>query len=236
MMRLTLFLVLVVSCLSVPGALGCGYATCPTSYDTSKVQIHIIAHSHDDVGWLKTADGYAEEDVRHVLDNVVTALKKNPKRKFVEVEMYYFSRWWQQQSKATQETVHALVKSGQLAFANGGWCVNDEAAAHYSNIIDQMTLGIAFLTDTFGNCAQPKVSWQVDPFGASREMANLYAMMDFDGHIVNRGNNLHGEFMWNASNEHAIFTSTLHNHYSAPNGFNFEDGKYYLGFGKESLD
>lgn len=92
-----------------------------------------------------------------------------------------------------------------------------------------MTLGVHFLRETFGECASPKVSWQVDPFGASREMANLYAMMDFDGHVVNRGHNLHGEFLWQASaNNNTIFTSVLHQHYSAPPGLNFEDGKNFL--------
>ena len=73
---------------------------------------------------LKTADGYYD-DVRRVLTNVGQALQRNPKRKFVEVEIYYFRRWWQNQSKHTQDVVHKLVQSGQLAFANGGWCVND---------------------------------------------------------------------------------------------------------------
>jgi hypothetical protein len=35
----------------------CGYEACPeASPDT--LNIHIIPHSHDDVGWLKTVDQY----------------------------------------------------------------------------------------------------------------------------------------------------------------------------------
>lgn len=100
------------------------------------------------------------------------------------------------------------------------------AATLYSNIIDQMTLGINFIRETFGESSEPKVSWQVDPFGASQEMANLYSLMGFDGHIVNRGHNLHGEFLWKASANNTIFTSVLHQHYSAPPGLNFEDGNF----------
>jgi lysosomal alpha-mannosidase len=50
------------------------------------------------------------------------------------------------------------VNNGQLAFTNGGWCVNDEGAAHYHNIIDQMTLGLRYLDDEFGKCGHAKVS------------------------------------------------------------------------------
>ena len=45
------------------------------------------------------------------------------------------------QEAETQERVQQLVKSGQLAFANGGWVSNDEAITQYEDIIDQMTLG-----------------------------------------------------------------------------------------------
>lgn len=88
-----------------------------------------------------------------------------------------------------------------------------------------MTLGVDFLRREFGECAVPKLSWQIDPFGASREMANLYAMMGFDGHVVNRGDQLSGEFVWNTSVAHSIFTTHLHDFYIAPEGFFFEDGK-----------
>lgn len=81
------------------------------------------------------------------------------------------------------------------------------------------------MNHTFGKCAHPKVSWQIDPFGASKEMPSLYAQMGFDGHVYNRGILPKGEFIWKASEDldTDIFTTILHNHYSAPDGYNFED-------------
>jgi hypothetical protein len=35
-----------------------------------------------------------------------------------------------------QEKVRNLVKTGQLEFINGGWCMNDEANTYYEDIID----------------------------------------------------------------------------------------------------
>ena len=84
--------------------------------------------------------------------------------------------------------------------------------------------GLKFLDETFGECAHPKISWQIDPFGASREMPSLFAQMGYDGHVVSRGPNPKGEWVWKASDDlnTKIFTSVLHDAYGAPNGFDFE--------------
>ena len=49
-----------------------------------------------------------------------------------------------------------------------------------------MSLGMRFLNDTFGACANPKVAWQIDPFGHSKEQANLFAEMGMDGLFFGR--------------------------------------------------
>ena len=118
----------------------CGYDACHKT-DPNKLNIHLIAHSHDDVGYMLTPDGYYDVFVRAIITNVVEALQKGSWRKFTQVEIYFFHRWWKEQNKQTQDVVRGLVNKGQVVFTNGGWTVNDEGCAHYNNIIDQMTLG-----------------------------------------------------------------------------------------------
>ena len=79
------------------------------------------------------------------------------------METAFFWRWWQQQDEETQDLVSQLVTAGQLEFTGGGWSMNDEGAAHYSAIIDNMGLGLRRLNDTFGECGVPKVAWQMTP-------------------------------------------------------------------------
>ncbi len=57
--------------------------------------------------------------------------------------------------------------------------MNDEAATHYNSIIDQHSLGAEFLRDQFGECGRPKIGWQIDPFGHSREQASVFAQVLF---------------------------------------------------------
>jgi len=64
--------------------------------------IHVVPHSHDDVGWLKTVEEYFDgsrkdiqwTNVRDELSSVIDCLWENPTRKFSEVEMKFFSMWW----------------------------------------------------------------------------------------------------------------------------------------------
>lgn len=210
----------------------CGYNAC-ARLDPSKLNIHIVAHSHDDVGWLQTANDYYENSVKHVITNVAQQLDGHPQRKFTQVEQYYFHRWWTEANETMRAKVHKLVQNGQFVFIGGGWVVNDEPVTHYNNVIDQMTLGHKFLHETFGQCGLAKVSWQVDTFGHSNEMASLLAQMNYDGHITNRAVNPKGQFLWRGSSndlgdKSEIMVSNLHNHYHAPDGFDFESDKNQL--------
>uniref|UniRef100_A0A8C0V692 Lysosomal alpha-mannosidase n=1 Tax=Cyanistes caeruleus TaxID=156563 RepID=A0A8C0V692_CYACU len=64
-----------------------------------------------------------------------------------------------------------------FGLVGGGWCMNDEAAAHYGGVLEQLGLGRRFLRRLFGRCGTPRVAWQIDPFGHSREMAATFAQV-----------------------------------------------------------
>lgn len=101
--------------------------------------VHVIAHTHDDVGWGKTVEEYftgaygwnSHASVDVILSSVVKELAKDPKRKFTYVEMKFFAMWYRQQDQKTQELVKRLVQSGQLEITQGGWTATDEACPNY---------------------------------------------------------------------------------------------------------
>jgi hypothetical protein len=69
---------------------------------TDMLEIHLIPHSHDDVGWLKTVDeyfyGYRNDiqlaGVQYTIDGIVTELLLDSSKTFVYVEMAFFYRWY----------------------------------------------------------------------------------------------------------------------------------------------
>ena len=145
--------------------------------------VHVIAHSHNDPGWLETESGYFQERTKKIITNVVESLEDDPRRVFQWVEMVYFREWWGEQTSTKQARVRALVKSRQLVFLTGGLCMNDEAIAHQAAVIDQMTWGHRFINQTFGPDALPNVGWQIDAFGHSAGYTALTAAMGMQAAI-----------------------------------------------------
>ena len=101
------------------------------------------------------------------------------------VEQAFFSRWWSEQTAARQADVRKLVSSGQLVFANGGYCMraylrvlalaacrsilfiysaDDEEGPDWLSMVDQTTLGHRLIVDAFGTAALPNVTWQIGGF------------------------------------------------------------------------
>ena len=119
------------------------------------------------------------------------------------VEIGFFWRWWNEQEDETKAEVRRLVKTGQLEFVNAGWVMHDEAATHYVEMIDQMTLGHMFVLNEFG--VTPSAYWHIDPFGHSSGNAYMYADMGADSFffaradfedIMKRRNNSDMELLW----------------------------------------
>ncbi|KAJ0184382.1 hypothetical protein K1T71_000805 [Dendrolimus kikuchii] len=220
----------------------CGYKGCPKT-EQDVLNVHIVPHTHDDVGWLKTVDQYyygsrnniQKAGVQYILDSVIKELWEDPKRRFIYVETAFFWKWWTRQSDDVKQRVHTLVDEGRLQFVGGAWSMNDEAASHYHSTIDQFTWGLSKLNATFGPCARPRVGWQIDPFGHSREFASLLSAMDYDGLFLGRIDyqdkmarkaNKRMEMLWRGDDDLGkssdIFTGILYNTYSPPPGFCFD--------------
>ena len=112
----------------------CGYNSCPTPQD-GKLNVHLICHSHDDVGWLKTVDQYfygsnrqpwngdqenQRAGVQYILDSVMKELAFDPNKKFIQVETAFFWRWWNEQNEIMKAQCLKITKYVALQFFNFG--------------------------------------------------------------------------------------------------------------------
>lgn len=79
--------------------------------------------------------------MQYILDTVVRVLLEDPTKRFMYVETAFLKRWWDEQPESLRQKVKQLVQEGRLEIVNGGWCMHDEAAPYYTDMIDQTTLG-----------------------------------------------------------------------------------------------
>ena len=108
----------------------CDYSRC-TPPDPNKINVHIVPHTHDDVGWIKTLDQYyygtnialGKEGVQYIIDSVVSELVWDKQRRFIYVETAFFWKWWLEQSDAKREIVKELVRGGECIC--GPWIISE---------------------------------------------------------------------------------------------------------------
>lgn len=205
------------------------------------LHVHIVPHSHCDPGWLSTFEGYYTSDVNRIISSVVDQLLGDPMKRFVWAEISFFSRWYESQSLARKRAFRKLVAENRFEFVGGGWAQNDEAASDTMLVVNQVTTGHQYLQDNFG--VQPRIGWQIDPFGHSAITPSLFKSLGFDALVINRIHHQKKrefkqgklmEFMWRGSrlglgDTGDMFTHVLHTHYSAPKGFDWEEGAPQVG-------
>ena len=71
------------------GGQDCGYKSCPEIDATKNMHVHLVPHSHDDMGWLKNIDEYnygiknhiQRASVQYILDSVVKELYWDPNKR-----------------------------------------------------------------------------------------------------------------------------------------------------------
>ncbi|XP_014216797.1 lysosomal alpha-mannosidase-like [Copidosoma floridanum] len=208
-----------------------GPNTCPNS-QPHKLNIHLISYSESNIGWLHV---HNQTYFASVIDSVMLSLTKHQNRRFVYAETFVLWEWWKRQNQTKREMLRKLINDGRFEIVSGGWTINDEAVSYYQSIIDQYTLGFRRLKDMIGNYDGPRVAWQVNSFGHSREQASLFSQMGFDGMFISRVDyqykkacldNKTAEFMWKTSNSlgksNNLFTSIIYNRFTPPPGFCFD--------------
>eukprot|EP00392_Amoebophrya_sp_AT5.2_P015880 g16103.t1 len=136
------------------------------------INVHIVPHTHDDVGWLKNVNQYLLHENNTIQDAGY-------------VEQAFFQRWYANQPEEKRQKLKSLVRQKKWRFLNGGWVMHDEACAHFLDMIDQTSLGHSFLLKEFG--VRPRVGWQLDPFGHSILQVDLMgAELGFEGLFFGR--------------------------------------------------
>ena len=195
---------------------------------SKELLVHVICHTHDDPGWLKTFQGYYNDAVKNILDNMVVSLSAKKERKFSYVEMSFFKKWYDKQSDQIKQKVKEFISEGRLEIINGGWVLHDEAATYYKHLINNMRIGLKFLKEEFNYI--PRIGWFIDPFGHSSANSHILSLMNYKQIVLTRIDYLEKKYRIDNHNlefvydpfglEQKIFTHISYKHYNPRNTLN----------------
>ena len=184
--------------------------------------------------FLRLNNDKSKGGIQYTIDTVLDELERNPSRRYNQVEIAYFWRWWREASQRDQLRMRKMISQRRFSFLLGGWCMNDEAVTTYKAMIEQNGLGLKWLRDEFGCAARPHAAWQIDTFGHTRGQAEVFANMGYDSvffarldreELAQRNEQMKSEVMWKGNlnrNDTDMFTGNFINgQYSCPDGFCF---------------
>ncbi|CAG9313475.1 MAN2A2_1 [Blepharisma stoltei] len=203
----------------------------------SAYDVYIVPHSHCDLGWLDTIDGYYNSHVGKILDNIVTVLQKDVRRKIVWSETSFLKQWINNSPKSKIDIFKRLVKDGQIEFVGGGYVQNDEANPDFDMVIRQINMGHEYLKQEF-NVSRVQVAWQIDPFGYSALTPSIFSKFGYEYLVTNRidvnfkeqlfkEKNI--EFIWegvNFGHNESILLHNLYDHYIFPDFFHHDNPRH----------
>lgn len=131
--------------------------------------IHLVPHTHLDPGWRRTFDAYLADPGRAIHRAVVTALAKDPRRRFTFADTAFLVRWLEESGgehtpgdctyvshappssdDATVEPcpmtwlslIRRLLRDGRVDVVGGGWVSHDESLTRTDAAAAQFEVGV----------------------------------------------------------------------------------------------
>ena len=68
-----------------------------TLFPVGALNVHIVPHSHMELGYIKSTDDYYSEYVKHIFPSVFMELQNDPAKTFTCSEVFYFHKWYKDQ-------------------------------------------------------------------------------------------------------------------------------------------
>lgn len=134
--------------------------------------------SHWDPNWLYTSKEYYARRIERILDDVLEALRLEPRRVF-SVEALFFLRMYFEKRPDRRETIRELVNNGRLRLTGTGLTTPDTVLPKTESIFRDYLLGRRWLVEN-GMNQEPTLAYLPDDFGCSPALPSMCRAMGYN--------------------------------------------------------
>ena len=145
--------------------------------------LNMVPHTHLDLGWLQTEQGYYSQTVKAIIDSSIAYLKANPEAKLTFSDIGFLYMWIKENPNRLEE-VRKVVDSGQLYLANGGYVMSDLATPTFDDLLTNFQFGRKYLHEK--GLQQPQTIWSTDQFGLGKSINKIARDLGYSEHVTNR--------------------------------------------------
>ncbi|KAJ2082700.1 mannosyl-oligosaccharide 1,3-1,6-alpha-mannosidase activity protein [Coemansia sp. RSA 988] len=160
-----------------------------------KLTLHMLTHSHSDIGWNLSLKGYYLASVHGVMQRVTRELWADERRRFTWGDLPFLEIWMTEEGEkgsglkvngrevTWRQAVITLVQRGQLDIVGGGYVSADEGLTTWwahNSILDVGHRLLEELNTT------TRVGWQIDNFGHMNTVAHLLSNTGYQKVIIGR--------------------------------------------------
>jgi hypothetical protein len=145
--------------------------------------------SHWDPNWLRTSQAYYLDQVVPILDQVIDALVREPRRVF-SIESLFFLRLYWELKPLQRGLIRGLFNQGQLRLTGTGITTPDTVLPGTESLLRDYLFGQEWLWSQ-GLTVEPRLAYFPDSFGHSPALPSILRALDMDMAAVTRIDGMH---------------------------------------------
>lgn len=134
--------------------------------------------SHWDPNWLYSSEEYYERRIQPILDEVLDALERDPRRVFSVESLFFVKLYWERRPEQ-RDAFRRLVNEGRLKLTGSGITTPDTLLPDTEAILRDYLAGQEWLREE-GMTVEPRLAYLPDDFGYSPQLPSLLRALGYD--------------------------------------------------------
>lgn len=161
----------------------------PLRAKLATLSVAAVGNSHVDAAWKWTATETMEV-VKNTFTSATQLMSEYPNFKYTQPDMQYYA-WMESKYPALFAEMQRKAKTGQWNVVGGMWAEPDLNEPDGETMVRELLLGKRYAQQKFG--VDVKVGWNVDSFGYSWQLPQIYKKSGVDFFVTQKIN-------WNEQN------------------------------------